>query len=39
MLEHPPHAYHADDRPSCRKSVADDGRKRCLAWFKAHGVA
>ena len=34
-----PHAFHADYRPSYRKEAADDGWKRCLAWFKAHGVA
>jgi len=33
------HAFHADYRPSYRKEAADDGWKRCLAWFKAHGVA
>ncbi|KNZ32744.1 MAG: carboxymethylenebutenolidase [Methylibium sp. NZG] len=34
-----PHAFHADYRPTYRKEAADDGWKRCLAWFKAHGVA
>ncbi len=34
-----PHAFHADYRPSYRKEAADDGWKRCTAWFKAHGVA
>jgi len=34
-----PHAFHADYRPSYRKEAARDGWKRCLAWFKAHGVA
>jgi carboxymethylenebutenolidase len=34
-----PHAFHADYRPSYRKEAAEDGWKRCLAWFKAHGVA
>ena len=33
-----PHAFHADYRPSYRKEAADDGWKRCLAWFKTHGV-
>jgi len=33
-----PHAFHADYRPSYRKEAADDGWKRCLAWFKAQGV-
>ncbi len=34
-----PHAFHADYRPSYRKEAADDGWRRALAWFKAHGVA
>jgi len=34
-----PHAFNADYRLSYRKDAADDGWKRCLAWFKAHGVA
>jgi carboxymethylenebutenolidase len=34
-----PHAFHADYRPSYRKDAAEDGWKRCLAWFKANGVA
>ena len=34
-----PHAFHADYRPSYRKEAADDGWKRCVAWFKANGVA
>jgi carboxymethylenebutenolidase len=34
-----PHAFHADYRPSYRKEPADDGWRRCLAWFKANGVA
>ena len=34
-----PHAFHADYRPSFRKDAAHDGWKRCLAWFKANGVA
>jgi carboxymethylenebutenolidase len=33
-----PHAFHADYRPTYRKDAADDGWKRCLAWFKSHGV-
>jgi len=28
-----------DYRPTCRKAAADDGWARCLAWFKANGVA
>jgi carboxymethylenebutenolidase len=34
-----PHAFHADYRPSFRREAAEDGWKRCLAWFKANGVA
>ena len=34
-----PHAFHADYRPSYRKEAAEDGWKRCLDWFKVHGVA
>ncbi len=34
-----PHAFHADYRPSYRKEAAEDGWKRALDWFKAHGVA
>ncbi len=34
-----PHAFHADYRPSYRQDAAEDGWKRCLAWFKAQGVA
>lgn len=34
-----PHAFHADYRPSYRKEAAEDGWRRALAWFKAHGVA
>jgi carboxymethylenebutenolidase len=34
-----PHAFHADYRPSYVKAAADDGWKRCLAWFKANNVA
>jgi carboxymethylenebutenolidase len=34
-----PHAFHADYRPSYSKEAAEDGFKRALAWFKAHGVA
>jgi carboxymethylenebutenolidase len=31
-----PHAFHADYRPSYRKEAADDGFKRCLAWFASN---
>ena len=34
-----PHAFHADYRPSYQKAAADDGWRRCLAWFKANGIA
>lgn len=34
-----PHAFHADYRPSFRGGPAEDGWKRCLAWFRTHGVA
>ncbi len=33
-----PHAFHADYRPSYRKQAAEDGWKRCLAWFRANGL-
>ncbi|UUX94087.1 dienelactone hydrolase family protein [Aquabacterium sp. J223] len=33
-----PHAFHADYRPTYRKEAAEDGWRRCLAWFKEHGV-
>ena len=32
------HAFHADYRPSYDKASAEDGWKRCVAWFKANGV-
>ena len=34
-----PHAFFADYRPSYREADAKDGWSRCLAWFKANGVA
>jgi carboxymethylenebutenolidase len=34
-----PHAFYADYRPGYRKAEADDGWKRCVGWFKTHGVA
>ncbi|MFN8898026.1 MAG: dienelactone hydrolase family protein [Pseudomonadota bacterium] len=34
-----PHAFHADYRSSFRKEAAEDGWRRCLAWFRTHGVA
>jgi len=33
-----PHAFHADYRASYRQEAAEDGWKRCLEWFKQHGV-
>jgi carboxymethylenebutenolidase len=33
-----PHGFHADYRPSYRPQDAQDGFKRCLAWFAQHGV-
>ena len=33
------HAFHADYRPSYNKASAEDGWKRCVAWFKANGAA
>jgi carboxymethylenebutenolidase len=32
------HAFHADYRPSYQREAAEDGWRRCLAWFKANGV-
>lgn len=32
------HAFFADYRPSYRKSDAEDGWRRAVAWFKEHGV-
>jgi carboxymethylenebutenolidase len=39
VYEGAPHAFHADYRPTYRAEPALDGWKRCLDWFKAHGVA
>ncbi|HEX7447636.1 MAG TPA: dienelactone hydrolase family protein [Pirellulales bacterium] len=33
-----PHAFFADYRPSYRQQPAEDGWKRMLEWFEAHGV-
>jgi carboxymethylenebutenolidase len=33
-----PHGFNADYRPSYNKDAAEDGWKRMLAWFAAHGV-
>ncbi|ALL68596.1 Dienelactone hydrolase family [Paraburkholderia caribensis MBA4] len=32
------HAFFADYRPSYKQADAEDGWRRTLAWFKAHGV-
>ncbi len=34
-----PHAFYADYRPSYRREAAEDGWRRCTAWFRANGVA
>ena len=39
LYKEAPHAFHADYRPSFRKEAAEDGWKRCLEWFRTHGVA
>ncbi|HEX2605704.1 MAG TPA: dienelactone hydrolase family protein [Oxalicibacterium sp.] len=33
------HAFHADYRPSYVEDAAKDGWRRCIEWFRAHGVA
>lgn len=33
-----PHGFHADYRPSYRQADAEDGWRRMLAWFRAHGA-
>ncbi len=33
------HGFHADYRDSYNADAAADGWRRCLAWFRAHGVA
>jgi carboxymethylenebutenolidase len=33
-----PHAFHADYRPSFRMDAAQDGWRRCVEWFRSHGV-
>jgi carboxymethylenebutenolidase len=33
------HGFHADYRESYNAEVAADGWRRCLAWFRDHGVA
>lgn len=39
IYENSGHAFHADYRPSYNEADAKDGWKRCLDWFKVHGVA
>lgn len=34
-----PHGFHADYRPSFRKTEAEDAWNRMLAWFRRYGVA
>jgi carboxymethylenebutenolidase len=34
-----PHGFHADYRPSYRKTEAEAAWKELLAWFKKYGVA
>lgn len=33
-----PHAFHADYRPSYRKTEAEDGERRLFDWLRRHGV-
>jgi dienelactone hydrolase len=33
-----PRAFHVDYRPSYGKAEAEDGWKRCVAWFNTKGV-
>ena len=39
IYENSGHAFHADYRPSYVEADAKDGWRRCVAWFKEHGVA
>ena len=36
IYPHAGHAFHADYRPSYRAEAAQDGWKRCVAWFKRY---
>ena len=38
VYEGAPHAFFADYRASYRKEAAENGWKRMLGWFRAHGV-
>lgn len=38
VFENSGHAFHADYRPSYVEADAKEGWKRCVEWFKAHGV-
>ena len=33
-----PHGFNADYRPTYRRQAAEDGWRRCLAWFRANGL-
>jgi carboxymethylenebutenolidase len=33
-----PHAFHSDYRPNYRPQPAEDGWRRCVEWFRSHGV-
>ncbi|RJG07146.1 dienelactone hydrolase family protein [Noviherbaspirillum cavernae] len=39
IFENSGHAFHADYRPSYVEADAKEGWKRCVEWFKSHGVA
>jgi len=34
-----PHGFHADYRPTYREEQARDGWRKCLDWFRKHGVS
>ena len=38
IYENAGHAFHADYRPSYAEADAKDGWRRCVSWFKEHGV-
>lgn len=38
VYQEAPHAFHADYRPSYRKTEAEDGERRLHAWLRQHGV-
>jgi carboxymethylenebutenolidase len=39
LYKNTPHGFHADYRPSYRKTEAEDGWQRLRAWFKKYGAA